>query len=33
MSVARKNAVADGKTDSAPEDLMEAVVQDRFGPP
>src|SRR5664279_6477371 len=33
MSVARKNAVADGKADSALEDLMEAVVQDRFGPP
>ena len=33
MSVARKNAVADGEADSALEDLMKAIVQDRFGPP
>jgi NADPH:quinone reductase-like Zn-dependent oxidoreductase len=33
MSVARRNPVADSKADSAPEDLMKAVVQDRFGPP
>ena len=33
MSVARKNAVAAGEADSTPRDLMEAIVQDRFGPP
>jgi len=33
MSVARRNAVAAGEADSAPGDLMKAIVQDRFGPP
>ena len=33
MSVARKNAVPDGEADSALQNLMKAVVQDRFGPP
>jgi NADPH:quinone reductase-like Zn-dependent oxidoreductase len=33
MSVARRNPVADGEADSTLEDLMKAVVQDRFGPP
>ena len=33
MSVARRNAVAAGKAGSALGGLMNAVVQDRFGPP
>ena len=33
MRVARKNAVTAGEADSALNDLMKAIVQDRFGPP
>jgi NADPH:quinone reductase-like Zn-dependent oxidoreductase len=33
MSVARGNAAAAGEADSDRGDLMEAIVQDRFGPP